>query len=85
MRHIPASRQADGPGLFMRNLYEGRMSSHASAAAAPTAGANAQGDIVRNSNPSKVTGGSFDYVLVGWICTAAGSPGTWEELRIPCA
>jgi hypothetical protein len=85
MRHIPPSRQIDGLGLFVRNLYEGRLSAHASVAAAPTAGPNAQGDIIRNSAPEKVTGGDFNYVLVGWICTVAGTPGTWEELRVPCA
>jgi hypothetical protein len=85
MRHIPASRQTDGLGLFVRNLYEGRLSAHASVAAAPTSGANAQGDIIRDSNPVKVTGGAFNYVRIGWICTAGGEPGTWEELRIPCA
>lgn len=42
-----------------------------SAAAAPVAGTWAQGDIVYNSAPS--AGGN-----VGWVCTSAGTPGTWK-------
>lgn len=41
------------------------------AAAAPATGTWKQGDVVYNTNP--LPGSS-----VGWICTAAGSPGTWK-------
>jgi hypothetical protein len=41
------------------------------AAAAPTTGAHAQGEIVFNNAPT--AGG-----MVGWVCTAAGTPGTWK-------
>lgn len=41
------------------------------AVAAPVAGAHLVGDIVWNSSP--VSGG-----FVGFICTGAGSPGTWK-------
>lgn len=40
-------------------------------AAPPVAGDYARGDIVYNISPS--AGGK-----VGWVCTAAGSPGTWK-------
>lgn len=40
------------------------------AAAAPTSGAHVLGEVVLNSNPSA---GGF----AGWVCTAAGTPGTW--------
>ena len=40
-------------------------------AAAPTSGTWALGDIVYNSSP---TSGGY----VGWICTVAGTPGTWK-------
>lgn len=84
MRHIPASRQSSGVGIALRNMYEGRLSAAMSMTAAPTAGSWAQGDIVRNSNPVEVTSSAGDnYVLFGWICTVAGVPGTWEELRVP--
>ena len=40
-------------------------------AAAPTTGTYEVGDIVYNSAP--VAGGS-----IGWVCTTAGTPGTWK-------
>ena len=39
--------------------------------AAPVSGDYLQGDIIWNTAP---TSGGF----VGWVCTAAGSPGTWK-------
>lgn len=44
---------------------------HIYAAAAPTSGAWARGDIAWNTAP---TSGGF----AGWICTASGTPGTWK-------
>lgn len=41
------------------------------ASAAPTSGSWLRGDIIHNTAPSA---GGF----AGWICTAAGSPGTWK-------
>jgi hypothetical protein len=41
------------------------------AAAAPTTGAHKLGERVYNSAP--VAGGTE-----GWVCTAAGTPGTWK-------
>lgn len=38
--------------------------------AVPTIGSRLRGDIVWNSNPS--TNG-----IIGWVCTVAGTPGTW--------
>lgn len=84
-RNIPPAYGSDVWRIALRQLYEGRASAQLALAAAPTAGKWAQGDVVRNNAPAKVTGGSFDYVLFGWICTVAGEPGTWEEMRIPCA
>lgn len=40
--------------------------------AAPTTGTWAVGDIVLNNNPS--AGG-----YIGWVCTTAGTPGTWKQ------
>jgi hypothetical protein len=42
--------------------------------AAPTTGAWYKGEVVWNSNPAL---GS----VLGWICTASGSPGTWAALQ----
>lgn len=54
---------------------------HGAMTAAPTAGTWIKGDEVDNSSPSVVTTDVADYVIVGWICTASGSPGTWVERR----
>jgi hypothetical protein len=84
MRIIPPKLSADRIALAVRALYEGRLHGTTSATAAPTAGDNAQGDIVRNSNPVEVTATAGDNaVILGWICTVAGNPGTWEQMRIP--
>lgn len=45
---------------------------HTTAAAAPTTGAWARGDIVWNRDP--VAAG-----YAGWICVTAGTPGTWKR------
>jgi len=45
---------------------------HTSGAAAPTTGAWGRGEIVWNQNASA---GGF----AGWICVAAGTPGTWKQ------
>lgn len=45
------------------------------AAAAPTAGTFAAGDIAYNTAP---TAGS----TAGWICTVGGSPGTWKPFSV---
>lgn len=39
--------------------------------AAPTTGTYARGDIVYNTTPIPGSG-------IGWVCTSAGSPGTWK-------
>lgn len=53
-------------------LSEGRIAGrHFTAAAAPTAGDFARGDIVWNSAPEAAG-------TVGWICVTGGSPGTFK-------
>ncbi len=47
---------------------------HSARIAAPTTGTFNQGDFVRNKTPSGAT------PTFGWICTAAGTPGTWVAL-----
>lgn len=66
----------------VNNLTEGRVSAVTNAtAAAPTAGANAQGDFVRNSAPTELGAASSKYVIFGWVCVASGTPGTWVQCR----
>jgi hypothetical protein len=58
-----------------------RMSAFNSATAAPTGNTWAIGDIVRNSAPAELGAALSKYVIVGWICTVSGTPGTWLEMR----
>jgi len=50
--------------------------------APPTSGAWAQGDKIENSQPTELGDAGGKYVIVGWICVAAGSPGTWLPMRM---
>jgi hypothetical protein len=64
-------------------LAEEKIAAHYRAyTAAPTTGDWAQGDFVRNSAPSEAGSASSKYVVIGWICTASGTPGTWLECRV---
>ena len=65
----------------LNGLAEGSIYSFFSSTAAPTTGTYQRGDIVRNSEPSELGSASSKYVITGWICTVAGSPGTWVEMR----
>lgn len=49
--------------------------------AAPTTGTYAQGDFVKNSTPSELGTAGSKYVILGWVCTVGGSPGTFVETR----
>lgn len=50
--------------------------------AAPTTGDHYAGDQVRNSAPSELGAVSSKYVILGWVCVASGTPGTWLECRV---
>lgn len=64
-------------------LAEGRLAGrHFTMATIPTVGDFALGDIVWKSNPTEAGSASSKYVIVGWINTAAGSPGTFKEMRV---
>jgi Right handed beta helix region len=67
---LPASPIAlDTTNMTWSRRYGGYQNSVASAA--PTAGRWCVGDVVYHSAPA--AGGS-----IGWVCTAAGTPGTWK-------
>ena len=51
------------------------------AAAIPTTGTYRQGDFVANNNPTELGAVAAKYVLMGWVCVASGTPGTWRESR----
>jgi len=63
-------------------LSEGSIGAHYTArAAAPTTGTWNKGDKVRNNAPSELGSAGSKYVIDGWICTVAGTPGTWLQQR----
>ena len=63
-------------------LSEGRAAAYYQAAtAAPNTGTSAQGDFVRNSNPTELGSAGSKYVIHGWQCVAGGTPGTWVQCR----
>ena len=63
-------------------LSEGRLSATYNAyTAAPTTGTWAKGDYIKNSNPAEAGAVSSKYVILGWVCTVAGTPGTWLQCR----
>src|SRR5512139_3552107 len=65
----------------VNQLSDGRVVAVDNAAtAAPTTGDCAVGDFVSNKTPTESGSPGSAYVVLGWICTAAGSPGTW----LPC-
>jgi ABC-type Fe3+/spermidine/putrescine transport system ATPase subunit len=52
------------------------------ATAVPTTGTYAQGDFIRNSNPTELGTAGSKYVVFGFICTVGGTPGTWLQQRM---
>lgn len=51
------------------------------ATAAPTTGTHARGDFVRNSAPSELGAAASKYVVIGFLCTVGGTPGTFVACR----
>ena len=61
---------------------DGRISAIDNAAsAAPTTGMYTVGDFIRNSAPTELGTAGSKYVITGFLCTVAGSPGTFVQLR----
>lgn len=70
-------------GLQLNALTEGQISAvHNAMTAAPTAGTFKQGDFIRNSAPSEAGAASSRYVILGWVCTVSGTPGTFLQCRV---
>lgn len=63
-------------------LSEGRLVAfYGASTAAPTSGTWAKGDVIKNSAPAEAGAAGNKYVIDGWICTVAGTPGTWLQQR----
>lgn len=66
----------------INGLSEGRLSaSYAALTTAPTGGTYGAGDFIRNSAPAELGAVSSKYVITGWLCVVAGTPGTWVQCR----
>lgn len=75
-------RQMDGLRATLVTTGDGLAAAQAaiaarlsSAAAAPTTGAHARGEIVWNSTPSAAG-------KAGWVCVTAGTPGDWKPFGV---
>jgi hypothetical protein len=68
--------------ILLNLLTDGRLAGTNNATtAAPTSGTHAQGDVVRNSAPTELGTAGSKYVVLGWVCVAGGTPGTWVQIR----
>jgi hypothetical protein len=68
----------------INRLSEGRIYQNYNAASAAPSGSTVAyqlGDFIKNLSPTPTGGAGSEYVILGWVCTAAGSPGTFEEVR----
>lgn len=76
--HVFSSANIAGGGLYLSSISSTarRM---ARSAASPTAGTWGAGDIVWNSAPVLE---SNNMLILGWICTVGGTPGTWQPMRV---
>jgi hypothetical protein len=69
----------------INRLAEGRIYAHYNAStSAPTGDTVAYqvGDKVWNITPTELGSVSSKYLIIGWCCIGAGSPGTWREMRV---
>jgi hypothetical protein len=63
-------------------LADGRIAgSDFVAATIPTTGTFKQGDFIRNSAPVEAGAVASKYVVLGWVCTVSGTPGTLLPVR----
>ena len=82
LQDVAMQRELREHALQVNMLSEGRISATNNAStAAPTTGAYAQGDFVRNSAPSELGSASSKYVIFGWLCVSSGTPGTFMQCR----
>lgn len=66
----------------INQLSEGRIAAKYNAAtAAPTTETWQQGDFIANSAPAEAGAVGSKYVVLGWVCVASGTPGTWVDCR----
>jgi hypothetical protein len=68
--------------MKVNQIGDGRMAgSDLVASSIPTTGTYAQGDFIRNSAPVEAGTAGSKYVVVGWLVTVGGTPGTLVQCR----
>ena len=66
----------------VNGLTEGSISvRYQATTSAPTTGTWMQGDFVTNSAPAELGTALSKYVITGFLCVVAGTPGTWVKTR----
>lgn len=76
------NRELVSHALLVNLLTDGRAAGTNNATSSiPTTGTYAVGDFVKNSAPSELGSVGSKYVIAGWMCVAAGSPGTLVQCR----
>lgn len=70
-----------GAFTFPPSSGGGMHAQQATGTTAPTTGTWARGSYCWNSNPAVQGTAGSNYVVKGWVCTVAGTPGTWVEDR----
>ena len=68
-------------GNALDAIVAGKISATALATAPPTGGTWSAGDFVRNAAPAELGTAAAKYVILGWVCTVSGTPGTWLQCR----
>ena len=68
-------------GNALEAIFAGKISATDRRTAAPTGGTWSAGDFVRNAAPVEAGSVSSKYVVLGWVCTVGGTPGTWLQCR----
>lgn len=66
-----SAAENSGTGLVAPRWYSGN--------AIPTAGTFSVGDTIFNTSPGAVTS-EISRSTIGWVCSAAGTPGTWQPI-----
>lgn len=70
----------------INRLSEGRIYQNYNAAVAAPSGTTVAyqvGDFVRNTTPTELGTAGSQYIIFGFICIGAGTPGVWREMQIP--
>lgn len=79
--NVNLDRELSEHANLINLMTDGRIAGTNNANTAPPTGeAYALGDFVRNSAPAEAGSGGSRYVVLGWVCVAGGTPGTW----LPC-